>query len=54
MSKYVYTWEVEFYTLNGFIKREYIDAKTRAEAIKVAGAKHKIIQLITCHRVDTW
>lgn len=54
MSKYKYTYLVEFYTVNGIIKRKYIDAREKQEALEIANAKDKIIQIVTCHRVDTF
>lgn len=54
MSKYKYTYQVEFYSTDGIIKNKYIDAGTRQEALEIAGTKDKIIQLITCRRIDTY
>ena len=54
MGAYKYTWQVEFYSLDGIIKNKYVDARTRQEALEIASASHKIIELITCRRIDTY
>lgn len=54
MSGYKYTWQVEFYGTGCMIKNLYVDARTREEALGIVKKQHKIIELITCRRVDTW
>lgn len=54
MSKYKYTYQVEFYSTDGIIKNIYIDARTRQEALEIASKAYKIIELITCRRIDTY
>lgn len=54
MRAYKYTWQVEFYSTDGIIKNKYIDAGTKQEALEIASKADKIIQLITCRRIDTY
>ena len=54
MAKYQYTWLLEYYGEGCMIKRKYIDASTKAEALDKARKSLTIVELICCVRVDKW
>lgn len=54
MGAYKYIYQVEFYSTDNIIKNIYIDARTRQEALEIASKEYKIIELITCRRIDTY
>ena len=55
MARYNYTWLVEYYGTGCMVKRTYIDASTRTEAIEKAHqSAGNIVELICCVRVDKW
>ena len=47
-----YTWLIEYYGENGIIKRKYVDARTRRDAL--SQVNDFVIELICCIRVDRW
>lgn len=54
MARYKYTWLVEFYGEGCMVKRRYIEAGTRAEALEKVRKGSRIIELVCCVRVDKW
>lgn len=55
MARYNYTWLLEYYGEGCRVKRRYIDAGTRAEALEKARKDAGlIVEIICCVRVDKW
>lgn len=43
--KKIHTYEVCFYTSGGFLKRKWVDARTKAECIKKTRDENKVIEM---------
>ena len=54
MGRYTYTWLVEYYGAGCFLKRKYVEAKTKADAIKQVREQDKVIEIYCCVRTDRW
>lgn len=55
MAKYQYTWLLEYYGEGCMIKRIYIDAGTKKEALeKAKNSIGRIVEVICCIRVDKY
>lgn len=55
VGKWLYRWEIEYYTDGGFLHRVYVEAKTRTEALEKAfKCGERIIEIKCCHRTDTY
>ena len=50
-----YTWLCEYYGENCMIKREYVEAKTKQEALKLFHSFGRfVVEMICCVRIDRW
>lgn len=54
MGRWSYNWLVEYYSTGGFLKRTWIDAKTREDAIRQVREQDKVIEVHCCVRTDKW
>lgn len=55
MSRQKYEWCVEFYGSGLLIRKVYVMANDRLEAIrKVRESGETIVEMICCRRTDTW
>ena len=50
-----YTWLCEYYGENCMIRREYVQAHTRQDALKkFRGLGRYVVEMICCERIDKW
>lgn len=54
MGRYNYLWRCEFYTNGGWLKRVFIDAKTRDEAIEKLHKEYNVIETLCVVRAFAW
>lgn len=52
--KWLYTWEVEYYGENCMIRRKYIDAHSKQDALRALRSSEMVVEVISCRRIDTW
>lgn len=55
MGKWLYKWEIEYYDNGLLIRRVYVRAKDKTNALKklLETEKH-VIEIKSCRRIDTW
>lgn len=55
MGKWLYRWEVEYYTSGGFLHTKYVEAKSRDDALdEVRKCGERIIEIKCCRRTDRY
>ncbi len=53
--RWTYTWLVEYYGENQIIRRKYVDAKTKPDALnRIRESGEMVFEIICCVRVDKW
>lgn len=55
MGKWLYSWEIEYYTSGGFLNRKVFSAKSREDALgQLFKSGIRVIEVKCCHRIDTY